>query len=512
MRKKKFLFLTVFITGMAVMAVELTASRLLAPAFGTSLFVWTNLIGVVLLALSLGYYLGGKLADRNGGHQAAKRLYALILITGLLVCLIPMVAKPIFLLSYQAMPPGDFSIFFPSLIATIVLFTAPLLLLGMVAPLAARIGFKKMDTAGSVVGSLYSFSTVGSLVGTFLPVLLTVPYLGSRETFFIFGAVLILLGILGLQRPILLVLAAVPALLFFLSSAPPLSSKVEFEGESVYQYVRIQKKITRLKDDFEEVRVLLLNEGLGAQSIYHPSRVLTGYYWDGVALLPLIHPQGKNFLIVGLAGGTSARILSHFFPKLNLEGVEIDPLLIQLGKKYFGLDQVPIKMVEADGRVYLERTPNQYDFIMVDVFRDSFYIPFHLATQEFFETVKSHLTAKGTLIMNVFSPQLDSKMLDLLKNTVKEVFPFVYEYRLTKDKTSLLLAFREEPDFKAAAAGEIPKELKDMAAKFFAQVKPVKKNSALGLSLDNHSLIEFLSAKILFMNLSQIYASPESKK
>lgn len=488
-----FLYTTVFVTGMAVMAVELTASRLLAPYFGASLFVWTNIIGVVLIALSFGYYIGGKLADRNEGKLASKILYPIIFITGILITLIPFIGKPIFLFAYSAIPQKNVSIFLSSLIATLILFLIPLLLIAMVTPLAARLGMKKLDTAGSVVGSLYAFSTLGSIIGTFLPVLVTIPFLGSRETFYLFGGILIFLGVLGMRRFILLGSLILPLILLLMPNAIHANPSLAFEGESIYNYIRVHRNRDGAKS-------LLTNEGLGIQSYYHPFRILTGYYWDAAAFLPLVNPDGKKYLIIGTAGASSARIIHHFFPNLELEGVEIDPMMISVGKKFFASDDIPMKIFENDGRVFLDQTKKKYDFIMVDVYRDELYIPFHLATKEFFDLVKARLTERGSMIMNIAAIE-DSEMLRLLKNTVTASFPIAYEYRAPGSANSLIIAFREKPDFSKIIPANLPLDLRTLIQQILREIQIISHDPSQDFAIDNLSAIEFLTEKMIFSEI-----------
>lgn len=493
---KGFLYATVFIAGMSVMAVELTASRLLAPYFGASLFVWANLIGVVLVALSMGYYWGGKRADRNKGQGARRDLFLFILGTGILVGAIPWIAGPVFRFAYGLAPRTGLFIFFPSLISILVLFTVPLVFLGMVAPLAARVGIREINSAGRIVGSLYAVSTAGSVVGTFLPVFVTIPLWGSRETFCLFGILLILLGGAGLKKWALPALLCLP--LVWTLAVPKGHGRpdIEFERESVYNLVRVRK----LPKDF---RALIVNEGIGAQSVYHPVRVLTGLYWDGAALLPLLRPTGKNFLFIGLAGGTSARAVNYFFPDLELEGVEIDPVIVEAGRKFLGLGRIPIAVHTGDGRAFLEETEKEYDFIMVDVYHDNLFIPFHMATREFFETVRRRLALQGAMVMNVFSPRGETDMLRLIKNTVTSVFPFVYEYRV-KDLGSLLYAFPERPEPDRALAQGANRDLKNLALKILGEWKPVLPDPGGTVSRDDKPLIEILSAKSIFLDLPRV--------
>ncbi len=485
-----FLFVTVFFTGMAVTAVELTASRLLAPYFGASLFVWTNIIGVVLAALALGYYLGGKLADHKEGQTAQKILYPIILITGICVSIIPVVGKPIFLFAYDAIGDRNLSVFIASFIATLILFTIPLFLLGMVSPIAARLSLQKIGTAGSTIGALYAYSTIGSIVGTFLPVLVTIPFFGSRETFFLFGGILILLGVAGLKKMRFFGFTILPLVLFFVPTSLHSHPNLLYEGESVYNYIRVLQ-------DGSGSRILLTNEGEGIQSLYHPQRILTGQYWDKAIFLPAQNPEGKKFLILGTAGASSARVLHHFYPTLELTGVEIDPLMVEVGKKFFASGEIPMTLHETDGRIFLQQSAEKFDFILVDAYRDELYIPFHLATKEFFELAKSRLTPSGSMMMNIATVSPDSELLVLIKNTVTDVFPFTYELRETGSYNSLLFAFMEKPNFSSAAPHGAFSEIARLLADMRKDIRFVPHRPGMQISLDNRSPVEFLTEKMV---------------
>lgn len=488
--RRGFLLFTVFITGMSVTAVELTASRLLAPYFGASLFVWTSIIGVVLLALSIGYYAGGRLADRNHGKTSPKVLYPLIFSAGILIVIIPFVGKPVFIAAYNAIPERSVSIFLASLIATLILFTIPILILGMVSPLAAKISLNKLNAAGSVIGSLYAFSTLGSIIGTFLPVLFTIPFMGSRETFFLFGGLLMLLGAIGIKRAVLFSALAIPIVLFLIPASIHAAPNLEFEGESVYNYIRVQKSQ-------DGARALFTNEGEGLQSLYHPFRILTGYYWDAATFLPALNPQGRDFLILGLAGGSSARILYHFFPYLNMEGVEIDPLMIKVGREFFASGQIPMAVRRNDGRVFLEHTDKKYDFIMIDAYRDELYIPFHLATKEFFELAGRRLTDNGAVIMNIAASQ-DSELLRLIRNTITAVFPFTYEFKTPNSSNSIIFAFLKKPDFQNFNYSRFPLDLETLISQILRGIHEIKYDPAVPTATDNRSAVEFLTEKMIF--------------
>ncbi len=428
----RFLKLTVFLCGMSVMGIEMSASRLLAPSFGTSLFIWTNIIGAMMTGLSLGYWFGGRIADR---HPRADVFYKIILGAGLLVGAIPFLAQPIMKISTEAIRHGQASIVVGSLLATIGLFVLPITLLGMVSPFAIRLASRGEDVLGATAGSLYALSTVGSLIGTWLPVLLTIPVLGTRRTILSFAAVLVLVGLVGLFRKTAvaapLVAVGGPLVAALVWTAPfgampltvatgPGAILVE-EDESLYHYIQVQQKGSRV--------MLVLNEGHAVHSIYESNEAaawspMVGSVWDSMNALPLLldKPPGSKLdvLIVGLAAGTVSKQLNHFFGKiydLHIDGVEIDGRITELGKKYFAMNEPNLTIHVMDGRMFLARSERKWDLIMCDAYRQP-YIPFHLATREYFELLKEHLNPDGLMSINVGSLGSDGPVLQRIKSTV----------------------------------------------------------------------------------------------
>ncbi len=189
------LIVLVFVAGAASLAVELSASRLLAPYFGTSLFVWANLIGLILLYLTIGYYVGGLVADR---HPRPDLLYLLITVAAFLIGLIPFISRPILSWSLSAFATYSIGVFYGSLVAVIFLFAIPMILLGCVSPYAICLRVEQVGRSGRTAGQLYAISTAGSILGTFLPVLWLIPTYGTYRTFLIFALCLLLISFIGL--------------------------------------------------------------------------------------------------------------------------------------------------------------------------------------------------------------------------------------------------------------------------------------------------------------------------
>lgn len=404
------------------MMLEFTASRLLAPWFGTSQLVWGNVIGVILMALSLGYFLGGRLADRR---PETKILLGLTLVAGLLACVAPLLAVWLasqFNLLALATGGGALYMIIGSFIAICILFALPVTLLGMVSPYAIRLATPTLEQTGSVAGSLYAWSTVGSIVGTFISAFWLVPVIGSRETLLLSATLLLGIACLGFGRSkwwlwfvLLLPLAVHIGFLQWSVSETNILTAVD----SSYQYIRIRDDGDRLS--------MIFNEGIGTQSYYMKYGVLTNSYYDYMSLVPELQsmPANANVVVLGLAGGTITRQLRHYYPNYSITGVEIDPTVVQLARQYFDLDQQQIKTVVQDSRVFMQTTTEQFDLIVLDSFTNEYYIPWHLTTQEFFTTVHDHITPGGALVFNIGSLGEDTALFASLIATLQSTFPEV---------------------------------------------------------------------------------------
>jgi spermidine synthase len=431
----------VFVGGASSLAAEMCASRLLEPYFGTSLFVWANIIGLILVYLSVGYYLGGRIADR---FPTARHLYALTAVAAAALIVIPFIARPILLLSLNAFATYSVGSFLGSLLGTILLFAIPTTLLGCVSPFAIRLAVRDVQRAGNVAGSLYALSTVGSIVGTFLSVLVMIPTVGTARTLIVFGLVLLIASVIGLGKPLLWLGVVVGVVLLLLPPAPikPDPGMIA-ERESPYNYIQVIQQ--------NGVRELLLNEGVAIHSIYNPAAAndpnplahLTRAYWDYVLVAPyynLSHPIDtiQRTAIIGMGAGTMAKELTYFYGPVPIDGVEIDPDIIQMGRQYFGLDEPNVHAITQDGRYYLRTTPRQFDLISVDAYQTP-YIPFQMTTEEFFREVRTHLTPDGSVVINVGRTPADVRLVDVIARTMRAVFPAVYVIDVPAPTNTLIL-------------------------------------------------------------------------
>jgi len=418
---------------MCIMANELCASRLVAPYYGTSSFVWTNIIGVIMVALSAGYFVGGKLADRK--PQLGILLKLLMAACGFL-SLLPFVVYPIvqWLSSLVETLNSSFSfIFFGSLSAIILLFSPPIVILGMTSPFLIRI-VAQTDQVGVSAGRIFGISTIGSVVGTFLPVLVLIPSIGTSRTIMLFSSALFVVAALGFagRTKALLSVAAIVPFLFPVPDARRTPGKI-FATESSYQYIEVF--------DIGSYRYLVYNNAAGFQTVANKRHPLTGlnYYYDYYSLLPFIFEGApKNALIIGLGGGIIANQFRYFHPEIAVDGVEIDPEVIQVARKYFAL-RSDIGVFNQDGRIFVTLNKKKYDIIIIDAYTQQVYIPFHLTTEEFFTKLKERLSEQGIVAMNVSAPSEDSPLLQSIMNTLRLVFGHVYLFRIPMSTDNIVL-------------------------------------------------------------------------
>ncbi|HKV85605.1 MAG TPA: fused MFS/spermidine synthase [Ktedonobacterales bacterium] len=422
----------VFIAGMTSMALEMCASRLLAPWYGTSLFVWANLIGLVLIYLSVGYFFGGRLADR---HPSRRLLCAITAIAALATGLIPFISQPVLQWSVSGLDTANASVFYGSLLAVLALFSVPVTLLGFVSPFAVRLSVNSVGSSGSKAGGLYALSTAGSIIGTFLPVLLLIPFWGVRRALIAACVALLVASLWGLSprwRIAVSVPGAILLLPLLLPQVAPLGPLKTIPGmiysqESFYNYIQVVKEPDGTMD-------LVLNEGQAIHSVYNPNRLLTGQYWDYFLAAPYFYPGGAissvhRVGVIGLAAGTVAREYTAADPRVQIDGVELDPAIVQVGRKYFGMTEPNLHVQVGDGRAYLRATRNQYDVVAIDAFQQP-YIPFQLTTQEFFQEIRAHLSPTGVVCLNTGHTRNDYRLVQAFVNTLSTVFPSVYVFNV----------------------------------------------------------------------------------
>lgn len=452
-----------FTGGVTSIGIELSASRLIAPYFGDSTIIWANLIGLTLTFLSLGYWLGGRLADR---YPSATLLCSITALAAVGAAFVPIMSRPILSRSLEAFDEVAVGAFYGSLVGVLLLIAIPVTLLGFVSPFVIRLRLLGVTSAGRTAGNVYALSTVGSIVGSFLPVVLLIPWLGTRRTFLSLAILLLapsLAGLVILRRPRQAVVAAMllPGLIWVHSAEaggqirPAERGRLVYETESRYNYIQV------VEDD--GAMMLALNDGHAIHSIYDPDTVLTGGPWDYFMLGPMFNegfgqsPSVDQALLIGLAGGTAARELSVAYPDVQITGVELDPAIVEAGKEYFALEQPNLDIVTADGRYYLRTTDQRFDVVGVDAYRQP-YIPFHLTTREFFEEIDEHLTADGVAVVNVGRTATDYRLVNALAQTMNAVYPEVYAIDVDGYHNTILIGTKQVTDVAqfARTVGSLP--------------------------------------------------------
>ncbi|MFP3153257.1 fused MFS/spermidine synthase [Lachnospiraceae bacterium ZAX-1] len=432
LKNKYFLYATEFFAGISVMAVELGASRLMAPYFSSSQIVWTVIIGVIMIAMSLGNLLGGRLADKDPNPT---RLYVRLLIAAIWIALIPFLGRFLIVgisLLLAVFITQNFLVW-AALVTCLAVFAFPCVLLGTVTPSLVKYTVSNLDNNGKIVGELGALNTIGSIIGTFLPTFVTIPAVGTAVTFLIFSGVLALISIIyfiSIRKK--LVHCVVAVLLIFILGITSSTYHFSFwdkditvEDESIYNYLQVKETDSSV--------VLSTNVLFGVQSILMKNAKLTGMYYDYALAAPLMAdiPQKdqSEILILGLGTGTFAKYCDEYFnndfTSVSIQGVEIDKKIADLATQYFELPQ-NVAVAIADGRTFLSASDKKYDVIMLDAYHD-ITVPFQMSSIEFFTEVKNHLTKDGVMVinMNMQSKQKDS-INDYLCDTIGAVFDFVY--------------------------------------------------------------------------------------
>ena len=468
LKNKAYLYLTEFFAGMAVMAVELGASRLLAPYFSSSQIVWTIIISTIMIAMALGNIYGGRSADKNPDPD---RLYRRLLIAAVWTAAIPVLGKYIILLitGILIVTISSNLLIAAGFLACMAIFVFPCFLLGTVTPSLTKYAVRSLDDSGSTVGRLGAANTVGSIIGTFTPTFITIPTVGTSVTFLIFSGILLALAMIYfISANIGKIRCLVSVILFVVCSVFGHSghfafwnNSLAYEGESIYNYLQVQED--------KDTVILSTNVLFGIQSISRKDGSLTGMYYDYAMAAPVMagfvpdeevseasdkesgsgddsaadvdagaqaqshagdraESQAGNacdILILGNGSGTYAKECANHFPDAKIQGVEIDQKITDLAGRYFDMPD-SVKVATYDGRAYLEADRHTYDVIMVDAYQD-ISVPFQMSSVEFFSMVKEHLKPNGVMVVNMNMRASGEKSINsYLSDTISTVFPSVY--------------------------------------------------------------------------------------
>lgn len=437
---RAYLFLTVFIAGMSTLAVEFTTSRMMQTVYGTSNIVWANVIGLVLLFLTVGYFLGGWMADR---WPSISVFYTLVTFAGFSSVFFLLLTSVLLRDASSAMAALEVGAIAGSLLGVFFTLAVPITLLGCISPFAIRLAVRDVQEAGRISGRIYALSTWGSLLGTYLPVLLVIPLAGSRIAAVIFGGILLLTGLFGLWQVnrraalagSLSIFILVPFIWIWTQGSIKSYDGQLFETESAYNYVQVVRH--------EDCNYLLLNEGQAYHSFYcDEGRVPRVSVWSIMLAAPYFNNRPVDvdrLAVIGLAAGTIPKQFARVFGPLPVDGIELDPAIVQAGRDYFALNEENINVLVGDGRYELNRLPGSYDVITIDAYKVP-YIPWHMTTREFFAEVRGKLAEDGIVAVNVGRAPDDRRLVEAITATMLQVFPTVHAIDVPGALNTILVA------------------------------------------------------------------------
>ena len=426
-RFAKSLAVLVFVAGIASMSLEFAASRILIPIFGSSIYTWGSLIGVILTGLSLGYHIGGKLADKNPNFL---KLCLVIFSAGLYIIFIPFIAPTITSSFIQFVSDSQYA----SLFAVFTLLIVPTFLLGIVSPYAIKLATRRLNELGNVSGNLYSLSTIGSIVGTFLTVFILIPTFEINYILFGLGVTLMFFSSLfGLARFPKIIAVFVVVLLFFFPSIN-LSSvgtvMIHPNGMLVYEKETLYSHLDVI--DNGNIRTLYLDGNIHSQMYKNKPEELVNTYTKYFHLGFLFNPDAKDVLFVGGGGFSGPKNFLSMYSEARIDVVEIDPDVISTARNYFYLpanNGSRLMVYNDDARNFLSKTEKKYDLIILDAFSKN-YVPFHLMTLEYFQLLDGKLTSDGIIISNNIGSMTGdrSDIIRAVYKTISQVFPSVYVF------------------------------------------------------------------------------------
>lgn len=432
LKNKWYLYMTEFFAGMSVMAVELGASRLLAPYFSSSQIVWTIIIGTIMIAMALGNIYGGRSADKDPDPD---KLYGRILIASVWIAAVPFIGKLAIagIAGLLVITVNTNFLIWAAFITCMAVFVYPLFLLGTVTPSLVKYTVDSLDDSGSTVGTLGAFNTIGSIIGTFVPTFISIPAVGTAVTFLIFAGIMLLIGIIYfISSKTSAVKTAAASVLFIVCcfASPSMGfafweKGLTYEGESVYNYLQVSEDDSNV--------YLSTNVLFGVQSVYVKSGELSGMYYDYAMAAPLMteKPDSADILVLGMGTGTYAKQCTTYFSDVTAEGVEIDDRITDLAREYFELPE-DIKVTTYDGRAFLAACDKKYDVIMVDAYQD-ITIPFQMSSVEFFALVRDHLNENGVMVVNM---NMRSDSADGINNRLADTISAVFGQVCTVDVKS----------------------------------------------------------------------------
>lgn len=468
-----------FIASFCILVIEIVAGRILAPFVGVSLYTWTSIIGVVLAGISIGAYFGGKVADR---WPETRTLAILLILGGMTTVLIPPVTNWIASINFST------SLMLRIVLVTTIIFLLPSCILGMISPVVVKLAIKNLERVGNVVGKIYAFSTLGSIIGTFAAGFVLISLMGVRSVILLMGAILVLTGffvaIFYSRRRLNILYFIMPPFLFFGIYSTvlevPFSDGLVHYTESNYYTIKVRKTVS--SDGQTPLRALILDNLI--HSYVSPNNPLHVEYkyeriYEDILKWRFKKNDSFNTLTIGGGGYTFPRYMEVYYPNAKIDVVEIDPVVTEVTYKYLGLPKdTRIRTFNTDGRWYVMHCKEQYDVIFLDAYND-LSIPYHLTTKEFAMELKKILTPEGFILTNIIDNFHTGSFLPSYLKTLMEVFEEqnVHLLAIKKDfekigiSTFIVLATKGSFDIKAfdnfvknhlkseATAAIVPKKL-----------------------------------------------------
>jgi len=426
------IYVLVFASGAALMGFEILGVRMIAPYFGDSTLIWASVISVFLAALAAGNFCGGRIADR---WPSVHTLAIVLLASALLFVLEPVIAGPV----CRAIVARRFGRRIDPLLAATVLFFLPTLCLGAITPLIIRLRIPSTLRAGSTAGSVYSLSTAGSIFGALFTAFYLIERFGVRAIVMLWGAALCVMSAVAFIGRNKVTRAAMLAMLCVVTAYPATAQRrVQFKRDTLYHRIVVEDRGTQrlLRFDADWQSTMSLRNPLEGQFEY------VDFFHAALAF----NPDLRSVLFIGLGGGSGPRRFRHDYPEVQIDVVEIDPVVVDVAKKFFYFkEDAKLKVVVEDGRVYLQRTPKTYDLIVMDAYASSAYgahIPFHLATQEFFALARKRMSKRGVIMYNVIGSTRgrDSRPVRSIYRTMQVQFPGICYFPAATSRNVVICA------------------------------------------------------------------------
>ena len=418
-----------FSSGFIVMALEIVTSRILTPVFGSTIYTWGSLIGVILSGLSLGYFLGGRISD---DHPSFDKICGIVFSVGLFIVAIPFFATHVVDFSIAVLPGTQYT----PLLTTFLLLMFPSVLLGFVSPYVIKLGTNTLQKVGNISGNLYSIATIGSIFGTFVTVFVLIPNLAVNQIIFGLGIALIASSLIGLKKPPKVIAVAILVTLLIpwtsVSLHPfPHYGTLLFEKETVFSHLDVS--------EFGDNRSLYLDGMQHSTMNLNDPLDLVIDYTEYFHLGMMFNPDATNVLFVGGGGFTGPKNFLALYPDTKIDVIEIDSDVIDVAKNYFNLQEDSrLQIFNDDARKHLSLFEKKYDLIILDAYAST-YVPYHLMTHEFFQTLEQRLESDGVIVSNLLGSieGNHSQIVKAVYKTMKETFPVAYVFPTESPPTNL---------------------------------------------------------------------------